>query len=162
LRVLEMTKVEMPKMKESEIEELIRGQFLCRIAFKGDLQPYIAPFQYAYVNCILYFHFTDYGKKMSFFKQETPVCVEIERYTPNLSEYGFVVLTGKLRLVDDQEERKMAIEKMAEGGKQKLSANFLIAHGFSQGSDWTEFTADKPILIIKLDEVTEKIGLKSP
>jgi len=160
--VLEVTKVEMPKMKENEIEELIREQFLCRIAFKGDLQPYIAPFQYAYVKGILYFHFTDYGKKMSFFKQETPVCVEIERYTPNLSEYGFVVLTGKLRLVENQKERKRAIEKMAEGGKQKLSPNFLLAHGFSQGSDWTDFTADKPILIIKLDEVTERIGLKSP
>jgi nitroimidazol reductase NimA-like FMN-containing flavoprotein (pyridoxamine 5'-phosphate oxidase superfamily) len=160
--VLEVTKVEMPKMKENEIEQLIREQFLCRIAFKGDLQLYIAPFQYAYVKGILYFHFTDYGKKMSFFKQETPVCVEIERYTPNLSEYGFVVLTGKLRLVENREERKRAIEKMAEGGKQKLSENFLLAHGFSQGSDWTDFTADKPILIIKLDEVTEKIGLKSP
>ena len=157
-----MTKAEMPKMKDNEIEELIREQFLCRIAFKGDLQPYIAPFQYAYVKGILYFHFTDYGKKMSFFKQETPVCVEIERYTPNLSEYGFVVVTGKLRLVEDQEERKKAIEKMVEVGKQKISKNFLLAHGFSQGSDWTDFTADKPILIIKLDEVTEKIGLKSP
>ena len=160
--VLEMTKVKMPKMRENEIEELISGQFLCRIAFKGDLQPYIAPFQYAYVKGILYFHFTDYGKKMSFFKQETPVCVEIERYTQNLSEYGFVVLSGKLRLVEDQEERKKAIEKMVEVGKQKISKNFLLAHGFSQGSDWTDFTADKPILIIKLDEVTEKTGLKSP
>ena len=160
--VLVVTKVEMPKMKEAEIEQLIGEQFLCRIAFKGDLQPYIAPFQYAYVKGILYFHFTDYGKKMSFFKQETPVCVEIERYTPNLSEYGFVVVTGKLRLVEDQEERKMAIEEMAEVGKQKISKNFLVAHGFSQGSDWTDFTADKPILIIKLDEVSEKIGLKSP
>jgi uncharacterized protein len=160
--VLEMTKVEMPKMKENEIEELIREQFLCRIAFKGDLHPYIAPFQYAYVKGILYFHFTNYGKKMNFFKQETPVCVEIERYTPNLSEYGFVVLTGKLRLVEDREERKTVIEKMAEGGKQKLSPNFLLAHGFPQGSDWSYFTTDKPILIIKLDEVTEKIGLKSP
>jgi len=160
--VLEATKVEMPKMKENEIEQLIREQFLCRIAFKGDLQPYIAPFQYAYVNGILYFHFTDYGKKMSFLKQEPTVCVEIERYTSNLSEYGFVVLNGKLRLVDDHEERKTAIEKMAEVGKKKISANFLLAHGFSQGSDWTDFTADKPILIIKLDEVTQKIGLKSP
>lgn len=160
--VLDVAKVEMPKMKENEIEELIRGQFLCRIAFKGDLQPYIAPFQYAYVNSILYFHFTDYGKKMSFFKQEVPVCVEIERYTSNLSEYGFVVLTGKLRLVENQEERKLAIETMAEMGKQKISKNFLLAHGFSMGSDWSDFTADKPILIIKLDEVIEKIGLKSP
>jgi hypothetical protein len=99
---------------------------------------------------------------MSFFKQETPVCVEIERYTSNLSEYEFVVLTGKLRLVENREEMKLAIEKMAEVGKQKISKNFLLAHGFSMGSDWSDFTADKPILIIKLDEVTEKIGLKSP
>lgn len=154
--------VEMPRMKENEIEQLIREQFLCRIAFKGDLQPYISPFQYVFVNGTLYFHFTDYGKKMSFFKRETPVCVEIERYTPTLSEYGFVLLTGKLRLVEDREERKKAIEKMAEVGKQKLSANFLMAHGFSKGSDWDDFTADKSILIIKLGEVTEKIGLKSP
>ena len=160
--VLEMTNIEMPKMKENEIEELIRGQFLCRISFKGDLQPYIAPFQYAYVNSILYFHFTDYGKKMSFFKQEVPVCVEIERYTSNLSEYGFVVLTGKLRLVENREERKLAIEKMAEVGKQKISKNFLLAHGFSMSSDWSDFTVDKQILIIKLDDVIEKIGLKSP
>ena len=56
----------------------------------------------------------------------------------------------------------MAIEKMAEVGKQKLSPNFLVAHGFSKGSDWSEFTASKPILIIRLDEISEKTGLKSP
>jgi nitroimidazol reductase NimA-like FMN-containing flavoprotein (pyridoxamine 5'-phosphate oxidase superfamily) len=151
--------VKMPKMEENEIEKLVNEQFLCRIAFRGDFQPYIAPFQYVVIDGTLYFHFTDYGKKMSFFKQETLVCVEIERYTPNLSEYQFVVLTGKLRLVEDLEERKMAIEKM---GEQRLSPNFLVAHGFSQGSDWGDFSDEKPILIIKLDEVTEKAGLKSP
>jgi len=160
--VPEVTKLKMPKMKENEIEQLIREQFLCRIAFRGDLYPYIAPFQYVFVNGTLYFHFTDYGRKMSFFRQENPVCVEIERYTPNLSEYGFVVLTGKLRLVEDLEERKMAVEKMAEGGRKKLSSNFLAAHGLSKNSSWDDLTADKPILIIKLDEITEKTGLKSP
>jgi nitroimidazol reductase NimA-like FMN-containing flavoprotein (pyridoxamine 5'-phosphate oxidase superfamily) len=157
-----LTKVKMPKMNENEIEQLISEQFLCRIAFKGDSQPYIAPFQYVVINGILYFHFTDYGRKMSFFKKETPVCVEIERYTPNLSEYQFVVLTGKLKLVEDLEERKMAVEKMAEAGKKRLSANFLVAHGFSKGSEWDAFTPNKPVLMIKLDEVTEKTGLKSP
>lgn len=149
-------------MEENEIEKLINEQFLCRIAFKGEPHPYIAPFQYVVADGALYFHFTDYGKKMSFFKQETPVCVEIEQYTPNLSEYQFVVLTGKLRLVEKREERKMAIKKMAEVGRKRLSPNFLVAHGFSQGSDWSTFSEDKPILIIKLDEITEKIGLKSP
>jgi len=160
--VIEVTRVKMPKMEENEIEQLVSEQFLCRIAFRGDFQPYIAPFQYVVMDGALFFHFTDYGKKMSFFKQETPVCVEIERYTPNLSEYQFVVLAGKLRLVEDPKERKMAIEKMAEAGKQRLSPNFLVAHGFSQGSDWGDFSDEKPILIIKLDEVTEKTGLKSP
>jgi uncharacterized protein len=151
----------MPKMKDDEIEKLIIEQFLCRIAFKGDF-PYIAPFQYVVQNRTLYFHFTDYGKKISLFKQGAPVCVEIEKYTSDLSEYRFVVLTGKLRLVEDPRERKMAIEKMAEEGKKKLSTNFLIAHGFSKDSDWSDFTAEKPLLIIKLVEIQEKIGLKSP
>jgi len=53
------------------------------------------------------------------------------------------VLAGKLRLVENREERKRAIEKMAEVGKQRLSTNFLLAHGFSQGSVWTDFSADK-------------------
>ena len=157
-----MRQIKMPRMSEAEIDDLLRQQFLCRIAFRGDMHPYIAPFQYAFLDGSLYFHFTDYGKKMSFFKEKTSVCVEIERYTPNLSKYQFVVLTGKLKLVENCEERIKALEKMAEVGKSKLSPNFLIAHGFSQGCDWDAFTADKPILIIKLDEVTEKIGLKSP
>jgi uncharacterized protein len=156
-----MAEVKMPKMNEEEIDQLISEQFLCRIAFKGDY-PYISPFQYVVHDRMLYFHFTDYGRKISFFKQETPVCVEIEQYTPNLSEYQFVVLTGKLVLVENSKERKMAIEKMAQEGKRRLSANFLIAHGFSKGSDWNAFTAEKPILILKLDKVTEKTGLKSP
>jgi len=157
-----VTKVKMPKMNEKEIEKLISGQFLCRIAFRGVDSPYIAPFQYVVVDGSLYFHFTDYGKKMSFFKQKTPVCVEIERYTSNLSEYEFVVLYGNLELVENQEERRRVIVKMAELGKQQLSPKFLVAHGFPQGSDWSDFSIDQPILIIKLDDVKEKTGLKSP
>lgn len=152
----------MPKMEKDEIEKLISEQFMCRIAFRGDKQPYIAPFQYVVVDGALYFHFTNYGKKMSFFKKGTPVCVEIERYTKNLSEYAFVVLTGNLKLVENLEERKKAIKKMAEVGKHKLSPNFLVAHGFSQDFNWDAFTSDKPILIIKLDEVRKRIGLRSP
>jgi hypothetical protein len=65
-------------------------------------------------------------------------------------------------LVENREERKRAIMKMADVGKQQLSPNFLVAHGFPQGSDWSEFTDDQPILIIKLADVKEKTGLKSP
>ena len=156
-----METVKMPKMQEQEIEELINQQFLCRVAFKGNKYPYIAPFQYAVIEGTIYLHFTEYGKKMNFLEQGTPVSVEIERYTQDLSEYAFVVLTGKLKPVRNPEERKTAIQKMAEVGKRKLSSNFLVAHGFSKGSEWENFSEKQEILIIKL-EVTEKMGLKSP
>ena len=156
-----METVKLPKMQDREVEELINEQFLCRVAFKGTTYPYIAPFQYAVVNGTIYLHFTEYGKKMNFLEQGTPVSVEIERYTPNLSEYAFVVLTGKLKLVRNPEERKAALQKMAEVGRQRLSQNFLVAHGFSKGSEWLNFSENPKVLIIKL-EVTEKMGLKSP
>ncbi len=156
-----METVKLPKMQDCEVEDLINEQFLCRVAFKGNNYPYIAPFQYAVVNGTIYLHFTEYGKKMKFLEQGTPVSVEIERYTPNLSEYAFVVLTGKLKLVKNLEEKKAAVQKMAEVGKKRLSSNFLVAHGFSKGSEWINFSESQEILIIKL-EVTEKMGLKSP
>jgi nitroimidazol reductase NimA-like FMN-containing flavoprotein (pyridoxamine 5'-phosphate oxidase superfamily) len=123
--------------------------------------PCIAPFQYAVVNGTIYLHFTECGKKMNFLEQGTPVSVEIERYTSNLSEYAFVVLTGRLKLVKNSEERKAAVERMAEVGKKRLSSNFLVAHGFSKGSEWLNFSENQEILMIRL-EVTEKMGLKSP
>ena len=156
-----METVKLPKMQDREVVELINEQFLCRVAFKGMIYPYIAPFQYAVVNGTIYLHFTEYGKKMNFLDQGTPVSVEIERYTPNLSEYAFVVLTGKLKLVKNPEERKAAVQKMADVGKKRLSPNFLVAHGFSKGSGWINFSESQEILIIKL-EVNEKMGLKSP
>jgi len=154
--------VKMPRMSKSEVDKLINEQFLCRIAFRGRKQTYIAPFQYAVVNGKLYFHFTEYGKKMSFFKEESPVCVEIERYTSDFSEYEFVVLNGKLRLVEDFQEKKLAIEKMAEVGKKRLSSNFLAAHGFPKRSEWSSFTVDKPMFIVRLEYTTDAAGLKSP
>lgn len=154
--------VKLPKMMKTEIEELIKQQVICRIAFKGEKHPYMAPFQYVYMNGTLYFHFTDYGRKMKLLKKNRHVCVEIERYQPDLSEYEFIVLSGPLKLVTDPEERAKAIKQMAEDGKQKLSVNFLAAHGFKKEQGWSSFTPDKPIVIIKLEKIDEAIGLKSP
>ena len=157
-----MTIVKLPKMEKREIEKLIREQMLCRIAFKGDEYPYMAPFQYVFINGSLYFHFTDYGKKMRLLEKDKRVCVEIERYQTDLSEYNFVVLRGTLKVVTDPQERAKVIKRMAEEGKQKLSKNFLAAHGFKKEEGWKSFTPEKPTVIVKLEEIAEEIGLKSP
>jgi nitroimidazol reductase NimA-like FMN-containing flavoprotein (pyridoxamine 5'-phosphate oxidase superfamily) len=157
-----LTLLKLPSMSRKEIDQLIDEQFLCRIAFRGENSPYIAPFQYVSVNGCLYFHFTDYGTKISLLKEGFPVCVEIEKYTPNLSDYAFVTLTGTLKLVNDEVERRNAIQRMAEAGSTKLSTNFLCAHGFISEGGWSSFNAEQPILILKLEKVTSVKGLKSP
>jgi len=157
-----MNPVKLPKMTKKEIADLIKGQMICRIAFKGEKAPYIAPFQYALIDGKLYFHFTKYGRKIDLIKKGEPVCVEIEKTTPDMSEYAFVSLIGNLKIVEDPEERAKAIKKLAEEGKRRLSKNFLAAHGFNAEDGWDSLSPEKPLIIVKLETVTDVVGLKSP
>jgi len=158
-----MVVFKLPKMTKQEMWKLIRRQRLCRIAFKGAKYPYIAPFQYVVLNGVLYFHFTDYGRKMKLIENDKHVCVEIEEYKEDLSEYSFIVLRGTLKVVTDQQERVKAIKKLSEEGKTKLSPNFLPAHGFNKEDGWSALTStDLPLVVIRLENITQEIGLKSP
>ena len=157
-----MPVVKLPRMREDEIEALIREQYICRIAFRGKMIPYLIPFQYALMNERMYFHFTSYGRKIGLLTSSEPVCVEIERFAPDMSEYQFVVITGSLEVVKDQTERTEAIRAIKETGTRNLSANFVAVHGFKKEDGWSSITADKPMIIVKLTKVVDRIGLKSP
>jgi hypothetical protein len=122
----------------------------------------MAPFQYVRKDGTLYFHFTDYGKKMRLLSRDGRVCVGIESFNPDMSEYNFVVLRGTLEIVEDPGERAEAIERMAEEGRRNLSENFLAAHGFEREKGWSSFTPEAPITIVKMDRIDEVVGLKSP
>ena len=161
--VFVVTVLKLPRMTKQEMWRLIRRQRLCRIAFKGEEYPYIAPFQYVVLGGSLYFHFTDYGKKMRLLEKDKRICVEIEEYREDLSEYSFIVLRGNLKVVTDQKERAQALTKLSEEGKQKLSPNFLPAHGFKKEDGWSSLTPENTSLVaIKLENITQEIGLKSP
>ena len=158
-----MAVFKLPKMTKQEMWKLIRRQRLCRIAFKGTEYPYMAPFQYVVLDDVLYFHFTDYGRKMKLIDNDQRVCVEIEEYKEDLSEYSFIVLRGTLRVVTDKQERIDALQKLAEEGEKKLSPNFIPAHGFKKGEGWDSLTPKNPsLIVIKLEKITQEIGLKSP
>ncbi|MGD2200134.1 MAG: pyridoxamine 5'-phosphate oxidase family protein [Candidatus Bathyarchaeota archaeon] len=149
-------------MDEKEVEALIERERFCRIAFKGGRYPYMAPFQYVRKDGTLYFHFTDYGKKMRLLKGDSRVCVGIESFKPDMSEYNFVVLRGTLKVVENPGERANAIERLAEEGEENLSVNFLAAHGFEREMGWSSFRPEEPLTIVKLDSIDEVVGLKSP
>lgn len=157
-----MTIQKLPKMDENEIEKLISEQRLCRIAFKGKEYPYIAPFQYIRINGVLFFHFTDYGKKIALIEKDNRVCVEIEKYTSDLSSYNFVILRGELEEVKDSNQKSKVIKKIVQEGKRNISTNFLAAHGIKKEEGWESLVERKKLLVVKLKNIKEIIGLKSP
>lgn len=155
-----MSLVKLPQMSRDEVEALIDNQIMCRIAFNGKTYPYLVPFRYIRLDGVLYFHFTDYGKKMRLLEQDNRVCVQIESYVPDLSNYNFVSLRGRLQRVDDPDELKKAVKLFAETGMERISPVFLAAHGFEPGGGWTQFKGK--LVIMKLVDIVEKVGLKSP
>ena len=99
---------------------------------------------------------------MKLLENDKRVCVEIEKYKSDLSSYYFVIYRGTLEIVKNQNERIKVINKISKDGKQKLSTNFLAAHGFKKEEGWEALTQKRQLVIVKLKEVTEVIGLKSP
>jgi nitroimidazol reductase NimA-like FMN-containing flavoprotein (pyridoxamine 5'-phosphate oxidase superfamily) len=153
--------VKLPSMGKHEIDDLVERQMICRIAFRGRRYPYIAPFQYVAIGGTLFFHFTNYGKKMRILGVDSNVCVEIEEYEPDMSKYRFVALRGKLKVVTDSRERAEAINRLMSQGRRRLSRSFLAAHGFDKREDWSSLDPRKPLVIVKLEEVTGRTGLKN-
>jgi hypothetical protein len=154
--------VKLPIMGRDEIDALIREERICRISFRGKSSPHLAPFQYVVIDGHMYFHFTDYGKKMSFLRRGEPVCIEIERFQPDMSEYKFVLITGFLEVVKDQTEKRAVIRAIVETGQRYLSDSFVAVHGLKREEGWASLTANKPIIVVKLAKVIKQTGLKSP
>jgi nitroimidazol reductase NimA-like FMN-containing flavoprotein (pyridoxamine 5'-phosphate oxidase superfamily) len=148
-------------MTEQEIEDLLKEQRICRIAFQGENFPYLAPFQYTQLDETLYFHFTKYGRKMKLILRDNKVCIGIEKLEPDMSDYSFLSITGSLEEVLDEDERIKAIKKLSHEGKEVYSKNFLAAHGLKE-SEWDHLPNKKPLVVFKLRDITNMIGLKSP
>ncbi|MBN2151389.1 MAG: pyridoxamine 5'-phosphate oxidase family protein [Candidatus Lokiarchaeota archaeon] len=159
-----MAPFKLESMTPQEIKALVQTSHLCRIAFKGDEHPYIAPFQYAYVNDSLYFHFAAYGRKMQYLSEDPNVCVEIERNMADMSDYRFVALSGTLVPVTDAAEKNAAINALtAVALREPFSPKFLAAHGFGSGMEWKSIDASAlDLVVVKLTKIVEVTALKSP
>jgi nitroimidazol reductase NimA-like FMN-containing flavoprotein (pyridoxamine 5'-phosphate oxidase superfamily) len=88
---------------------------------------------------------------MGLLEENVPVCVEVEKYAPDLSAYSFVVLTGKLQIVTDPKEKINVATKMVQTAQNRnLSTNFLHAHGFPKTENWSALASDESSVIVKL------------
>ena len=156
-----MEVVKIPRMKKREYDRLIDDEHVCRIAFKGDRYPYLAPFIYVFDGNFMYFLSTKYGKKIELFREDPHVSVEVERFAPDLSSYRFVTLRGRLEEVLDPEEKRAVRERFVDLIRRKsLSRNILSALGHSPDDPLDSIAREERSLVWKLVEVEKIVGLK--
>jgi nitroimidazol reductase NimA-like FMN-containing flavoprotein (pyridoxamine 5'-phosphate oxidase superfamily) len=99
---------------------------------------------------------------MKLLEKNRKACIQIEHYKLDLSDYRFVSLRGELEKVGDPKEYNEVVHKFSETGKNMLSNKFLAAHGLDPSEGWESFITHKGFIIMKLEKISEKIGLKSP
>lgn len=153
----------MPHMDKSEYDRLIGEEHVCRIAFQGEKNPYIAPFLYVFDGRFMYFLSTKYGRKVQHFRQNPYVTVEVERYSPDLSHFSFVALPGNLVEVEDQEQKRAVREMFVRMIEDKrLSPNVLSALGHSPEEPVEALLVEGRSSVWKLVgvKVDEILGLK--
>jgi len=151
-----------PRMEKEEYDRLIKENYVSRIAFKGDLYPYIAPFLYVFDGRNLFFLSTRYGKKIRYFDENPNVAVEVERLSPDMSAYTFVTLLGELVEVTDQTEGQRVRQKFVNMIRTRvLSPNVAAALGHSPAEPLESIINSNRSLIWKLEKVEEIVALKN-
>jgi len=154
--------VKIPKMEKSEYDLLIKEEYVARIAFKGEKYPYIAPFIYVFDGNHMYFLSTRYGKKIENFKQNPYVSVEVEKYSPDMSNYAFITLSGRLVEVMDADNKKDIRDSFIRMIKDRdLSKNVMIALGHSPKDPLENIINEERNLIWKLVDVNRSTGFKN-
>jgi nitroimidazol reductase NimA-like FMN-containing flavoprotein (pyridoxamine 5'-phosphate oxidase superfamily) len=157
-----MKLVKIPRMEKEEYDQLIADGYVSRIAFTGNDYPYIAPFLYVFDGRFMYFLSTKYGYKIQHFRRNPNVAVEVERYSPDLSKYTFVTLSGRLVEVEDTEQKKAVRENFVHRIKEKnLSKSVMAALGHSPDDPLDALVTEERSLVWKLTDVTEIIALKN-
>jgi nitroimidazol reductase NimA-like FMN-containing flavoprotein (pyridoxamine 5'-phosphate oxidase superfamily) len=147
-------------MSHREMDELLKGQILCRITFHDEPYPYTLPMEYYYFGDVMYFHFTTTGKKMELMKKNPSVTVEVDWSNDTLTDYKSVILKGRLVAVDNPDERNTVNVAMASAVHEKAGIkSYLRIPWGKKGVDYLS-ASNIPLKLLKL-EIKELTGKKS-
>ncbi|MDD3171854.1 MAG: pyridoxamine 5'-phosphate oxidase family protein [Bacilli bacterium] len=151
-----------PRMEKHEYDDLIKENYICRIAFFGDGFPYIIPFIYVFDGSFLYFLPTRYGRKIDYFHKDPHVSVEIENYANDFSNYKFITLQGKLEEINNDDEKKKVRSDFVDLiKKRKLSSNVLAALGYEENDPLEIIIEEDRNMVWRLTGVKEIVALKN-
>jgi uncharacterized protein len=105
-----------------EIDGIIHGSDVCRIAMAMDNMPYIVPVSFGYDGESIYLHTAREGKKINHFKNSNDICFEFERNAtlcraPDSAckwtfSYESVIGFGKIFELESPERRAIGLNKI--------------------------------------------------
>ena len=115
----------------TELEAILEGAIICRVAMMDGERPYILPFNYGYRKGCLYIHSAPEGKKIDLLRENPEVCFEVEdsmeitkwgKACDWRTRYRSVVGYGKVEILSDDASKQEGLEIiMAQHGAPGLT-----------------------------------------
>ena len=102
----------------AEMESILAGAFVCRLALADGGEPYVMPLCFGYSDRVLYLHSALEGKKIAMLRKNPRCCVEVDRYEGPLPDaspcrweirYKSVICTGTARITDTPGEKRTGL-----------------------------------------------------
>jgi len=113
-----------------QIDAIIRGSDVCRLALAKDNMPYVVPLSFGYDGEAIYIHTARSGKKIEYFEANDKVCFEFETHVElvrddgDACEWGFsfesAIGYGTIVELVDRKQVSYALEQITKqyGGSQ--------------------------------------------
>ncbi len=107
-----MKENELIKSGLGEMEQILKGAEVGRLALNDDSIPYIIPLNYAYLPGKIGFHCDWTGKKLDLIEKNPHCCFEVDEYTGEVGyhydalchlDYDSVIASGTARIEKDEE-----------------------------------------------------------
>lgn len=83
-----MRRKEKQVKSRAEVDAIIAGSDVCRLALAMDNAPYLVPLSFGYDGEAIYLHTARKGKKIDYFEANSRVCFEFERNVRFVHEGG--------------------------------------------------------------------------
>ena len=96
------------------IEDILRSNFICRIALAYNNLPYVIPMDYGFYENKIYLHTAGVGKKIDYIKKNNHVCFEITDSIKLIKKkvacrfdvsFRSVIGYGKIFIVNNRQEK---------------------------------------------------------
>ncbi len=115
------------------IQDILKGNTVCRIALSDRDEPYIVPMNYGYDGEYIYLHCAPEGQKMDILKKNNRICIEItdsielksaEKACSFSTKYRSVIGFGSVEEISGQTDKKAGLEVIMQQQTGKRGWSF--------------------------------------